>query len=171
MSTPFAAITFILFRLFSCFHFWYCLLQQLICSISLMPMQDPVILCTGQTYEPSNIRKVVLSWLTWMQALWDDSITPKNTLHQLLAISHTIGFDAIGFLVNLDLDVQSRRNLVQPTRISCKLVIPLSLQDDLHRASLKLKKKSLVPIALVPFTYSLFFSPLLQSSKIELLTT
>ena len=31
-----------------------------ICPISLDPMQDPVTLCTGQTYERSNI----LKWLT-----------------------------------------------------------------------------------------------------------
>ncbi|XP_071706893.1 U-box domain-containing protein 30-like [Rutidosis leptorrhynchoides] len=59
-----------------------------ICPISLDPMQDPVTLCTGQTYERSNI----LKWFsmghftcpTTMQELWDDSVTPNKTLHQLI---------------------------------------------------------------------------------------
>ncbi|KAF8406186.1 hypothetical protein HHK36_008266 [Tetracentron sinense] len=59
-----------------------------ICPISLEPMQDPVTLCTGQTYERSNI----LKWFslghftcpTTMQELWDDSITPNMTLYHLI---------------------------------------------------------------------------------------
>lgn len=59
-----------------------------ICPISLEPMQQPVTLCTGQTYDKSNI----LKWLslghktcpTTMQVLWDDSITPNNTLRHLI---------------------------------------------------------------------------------------
>ncbi|EPS70039.1 hypothetical protein M569_04721, partial [Genlisea aurea] len=59
-----------------------------ICPISLEPMRDPVTLCTGQTYEKSNI----LKWLgmghytcpTTMQELWDDTLTPNRTLHQLI---------------------------------------------------------------------------------------
>ena len=59
-----------------------------ICPISLEPMQDPVTICTGQTYERSNIVK----WFsmghftcpTTMQELWDDSITPNKTLYQLI---------------------------------------------------------------------------------------
>lgn len=59
-----------------------------ICPISLEPMQDPVTLCTGQTYERSNI----LKWFnlghctcpTTMQELWDDLVTPNKTLHQLI---------------------------------------------------------------------------------------
>lgn len=59
-----------------------------ICPISLEPMQDPVTLCTGQTYERGNI----LKWLsmghftcpTTMQELWDDSITPNKTLYHLI---------------------------------------------------------------------------------------
>ncbi|KAK9075448.1 hypothetical protein SSX86_003771 [Deinandra increscens subsp. villosa] len=59
-----------------------------ICPISLEPMQDPVTLCTGQTYERSNI----LKWLslghftcpTTMQELWDDSLTPNSTLNHLI---------------------------------------------------------------------------------------
>ncbi|KAM7266506.1 hypothetical protein ACFE04_004403 [Oxalis oulophora] len=59
-----------------------------ICPISLEPMQDPVTLCTGQTYERSNI----LKWFnlghytcpTTMQELWDDSVTPNRTLQQLI---------------------------------------------------------------------------------------
>ncbi|GKA71372.1 U-box domain-containing protein 30-like protein [Tanacetum coccineum] len=58
-----------------------------ICPISLEPMQDPVTLCTGQTYERGNI----LKWFslghftcpTTMQELWDDSVTPNKTLSQL----------------------------------------------------------------------------------------
>ncbi|KAJ1399634.1 Zinc finger, RING/FYVE/PHD-type [Sesbania bispinosa] len=60
----------------------------LICPISLEPMQDPVTLSTGQTYERSNI----LKWFslghftcpTTMQELWDDSITPNTTLYRLI---------------------------------------------------------------------------------------
>jgi len=59
-----------------------------ICPISLEPMQDPVTLCTGQTYERSNI----LKWQslghftcpTTMQELWDDSLTPNKTLYHLI---------------------------------------------------------------------------------------
>ncbi|KAL2317856.1 hypothetical protein Fmac_031732 [Flemingia macrophylla] len=59
-----------------------------ICPISLEPMQDPVTLCTGQTYDRSNI----LKWLslghktcpTTMQELWDDSLTPNTTLSHLI---------------------------------------------------------------------------------------
>lgn len=59
-----------------------------VCPISLEPMQDPVTLCTGQTYEKSNI----LKWFslghytcpTTMQELWDDTIMPNNTLHHLI---------------------------------------------------------------------------------------
>ncbi|KAL7606560.1 hypothetical protein Lser_V15G19957 [Lactuca serriola] len=59
-----------------------------ICPISLSPMEDPVTLCTGQTYERSNIMK----WFslghftcpTTMQELWDDSVTPNDTLHRLI---------------------------------------------------------------------------------------
>ncbi|CAL0322516.1 unnamed protein product [Lupinus luteus] len=59
-----------------------------ICPISLEPMQEPVTLCTGQTYERSNI----LKWLslghktcpTTMQELWDDSVTPNKTLSHLI---------------------------------------------------------------------------------------
>ncbi|XXG63949.1 hypothetical protein AAC387_Pa05g2026 [Persea americana] len=55
-----------------------------ICPISLEPMEDPVTLCTGQTYERSNILKWFslghLTCPTTMQELWDDSITPNRTL-------------------------------------------------------------------------------------------
>lgn len=59
-----------------------------ICPISLEPMQDPVTLCTGQTYERSNIVK----WFskgkyicpTTMQELWDVSLTPNRTLFHLI---------------------------------------------------------------------------------------
>ncbi|KAL1562539.1 U-box domain-containing protein 30 [Salvia divinorum] len=58
-----------------------------ICPISLEPMQDPVTLCTGQTYE----RPDILKWFsmghytcpTTMQELWDDTLTPNTTLHHL----------------------------------------------------------------------------------------
>ncbi|RWR73920.1 U box domain-containing protein [Cinnamomum micranthum f. kanehirae] len=59
-----------------------------ICPISLEPMQDPVTLCTGQTYERYNILKWFslghLTCPTTMQELWDDSITPNKTLHHLI---------------------------------------------------------------------------------------
>ena len=59
-----------------------------ICPISLEPMQDPVTLCTGQTYDRSNI----LKWFslghntcpTTMQELWDDSVTPNTTLNRFI---------------------------------------------------------------------------------------
>ncbi|EYU43705.1 hypothetical protein ABFS82_13G187500 [Erythranthe guttata] len=59
-----------------------------VCPISLEPMQEPVTLCTGQTYEKSNI----LKWFslghytcpTTMQELWDDTIMPNSTLHHLI---------------------------------------------------------------------------------------
>ncbi|KAG6699073.1 hypothetical protein I3842_08G052000 [Carya illinoinensis] len=166
-----------------------------ICPISLEPMQDPVTLCTGQTYERSNI----LRWFslghctcpTTMQELWEGSVTPNTTLHQLiyswfsqsyLALkkwsedvqgralelletlkkvkgqarvqalkdlrqvvvahdsakktvadnngislvssllghftSHAVGSEVIGILVNLDLDSQSKANLMQPAKVS-----------------------------------------------------
>ncbi|KAJ4963883.1 hypothetical protein NE237_023822 [Protea cynaroides] len=166
-----------------------------ICPISLEPMQDPVTLCTGQTYERSNI----LKWFslghftcpTTMQELWDDSITPNKTLHHLVYTwfsqkyllmkkrsedvqgrasellealkkvkgqarvqalrelqqvvsahasakrtvvdeggvnlissllgpftSHAVGSEAIGILVNLTLDSDSKTNLMQPAKIS-----------------------------------------------------
>ncbi|XP_019058984.1 PREDICTED: U-box domain-containing protein 30-like [Tarenaya hassleriana] len=59
-----------------------------ICPISLEPMQDPVTLCTGQTYERSNILKWFslghLTCPTTMQELWDDTVTPNKTLHHLI---------------------------------------------------------------------------------------
>lgn len=166
-----------------------------ICPISLEPMQDPVTLCTGQTYERSNI----LKWFnlghftcpTTMQELWDDSITPNTTLyrliytwfsqkyllmkkrsedvqgraselvetlkkvkgqarvcalkelHHVVAIhatarksvidegglsvlssllgpftSHAVGSEVIGILVCLTLDSESKKNLMQPAKIS-----------------------------------------------------
>ncbi|XP_010273225.1 PREDICTED: U-box domain-containing protein 30 [Nelumbo nucifera] len=166
-----------------------------ICPISLEPMQDPVTLCTGQTYERSNI----LKWFslghftcpTTMQELWDDSITPNKTLHHLIYrwfsqkyllmkkrsedlqgraselletlkkvkgqarvqalkelqqvvashasakktvvdeggvalissllgpfTSHAVGSESIGILVNLNLDSESKVNLMQPAKIS-----------------------------------------------------
>ncbi|KAL5558693.1 hypothetical protein UlMin_034904 [Ulmus minor] len=166
-----------------------------ICPISLEPMQDPVTLCTGQTYERANIAK----WFsfghytcpTTMQELWDESITPNKTLQQLIYswfsqkylamkkrsedvqgralelletlkkvkgqarvqalkelrkiviahnsakkmivdnggvallssllgpfTSHAVGSEAIGILVNLDLNSESKANLMQPAKIS-----------------------------------------------------
>ncbi|KAE8695859.1 U-box domain-containing protein 31 [Hibiscus syriacus] len=59
-----------------------------ICPISLEPMHDPVTLCTGQTYERSNILKWFslghYSCPTTMQELWDESVTPNKTLQQLI---------------------------------------------------------------------------------------
>ncbi|GKU94921.1 hypothetical protein SLEP1_g8342 [Rubroshorea leprosula] len=166
-----------------------------ICPISLEPMQDPVTLCTGQTYERSNI----LKWFNLghytcpitMQELWDDSVTPNRTLYHLICTwfsqkyllmkkrsedvqgrasellitlkkvkgqarvqalkelhqvvsshatarkavveeggiavissllgpftSHAVGSEAIGILVNLELDSESKTNLMQPAKIS-----------------------------------------------------
>ncbi|KAF7139637.1 hypothetical protein RHSIM_Rhsim07G0218200 [Rhododendron simsii] len=167
-----------------------------ICPISLEPMQDPVTLCTGQTYERSNILKWFslghLTCPTTMQELWDDSITPNNTLSHLIHswfsqkytamkkkaedvqgrgleilevlkkkvkgqarvqslkelrqivsshdsvkqtvaenggigmicsllgpfTSHAVGSEAIGILVKLDLDSESKKNLVEPAKVS-----------------------------------------------------
>ncbi|KAM0062342.1 putative U box domain, Zinc finger, RING/FYVE/PHD-type [Helianthus debilis subsp. tardiflorus] len=59
-----------------------------ICSISLEPMQDPMTLCTGQTYEQSNILKWFslghFTYPTTMQELWDESLTPNSTLSHLI---------------------------------------------------------------------------------------
>ncbi|KDP41596.1 hypothetical protein JCGZ_16003 [Jatropha curcas] len=180
-----------------------------ICPISLDPMQDPVTLCTGQTYERSNI----LKWFslghytcpTTMQELWDDTVTPNSTLQQLIyswfsqkylamkkrsedvqgrAIelletlkkvkgqarvqalkelrqvvaehatakkavlenggvalitsllgpftTHAVGSEAIGILVNLDLDFTSRSNLLQPAKISLMV-------DTLNEGSIETK--------------------------------
>ncbi|XP_047342192.1 U-box domain-containing protein 30-like [Impatiens glandulifera] len=166
-----------------------------ICPISLEPMQDPVTLCTGQTYERSNI----LKWFsmghftcpTTMQELWDDSVTPNTTLCQLIYTwysqkylamkkrsedvqgramelletlkkvkgqvrvqtlkeirqvvsvhssagrivaekggtalvssllgpftTHAVGSEAIGILVNLNLDSESKKFLMQPAKVS-----------------------------------------------------
>ncbi|KAH8503984.1 hypothetical protein H0E87_011574 [Populus deltoides] len=166
-----------------------------ICPISLDPMQEPVTLCTGQTYERSNI----LKWFslghctcpTTMQELWDDTVTPNRTLQQLIHswfsskylamkkrsedvlgkavelldslkkvkgqarvqtlkqlrhvvvahsmakktvmdkggaalvssllgpfTTHAVGSEAIGILVNLELDLPSKANLRQPAKIS-----------------------------------------------------
>ncbi|RVW57393.1 U-box domain-containing protein 30 [Vitis vinifera] len=58
-----------------------------ICPISLEPMQDPVTLCTGQTYERSNILKWFslghLTCPTTMQELWDDSGRASELLETL----------------------------------------------------------------------------------------
>lgn len=166
-----------------------------ICPISLEPMQDPVTLCTGQTYERSNILKWFslghFSCPTTMQELWDDSVTPNRTLYHLIHTwftqkyllmkkksedvqgraselletlkkvkgqarvqalkelrqvvaahatarkivideggvavissllgpftSHAVGSEAIGILVNLTLDSESKTNLMQPAKIS-----------------------------------------------------
>ncbi|KAK4274616.1 hypothetical protein QN277_017810 [Acacia crassicarpa] len=166
-----------------------------VCPISLEPMREPVTICTGQTYDRSNI----LKWFalghntcpTTMQELWDDSVTLNRTLGQLihswfsqkylslnkqfqdvqgralelleklkkvkgqarvqalrdlrqivtthastrktvvenggLALissllgpftSHAVGSEAIGILVNLDLNSESKRNLMLPAKIS-----------------------------------------------------
>ncbi|CAM8998575.1 unnamed protein product [Rhodiola kirilowii] len=166
-----------------------------ICPISLDPMLDPVTLCTGQTYERSNI----LKWLslghktcpTTMQELWDMSVTPNTTLHQLIYswysqkyvvmkkrsedvhgrvikllaslkkvkgrdrvealrelkevivahnsarkameencgmagvsallgpfTSHVVGVEVIGILVHLNIDLEAKKNLLKPAKIS-----------------------------------------------------
>ncbi|KAF7817423.1 U-box domain-containing protein 30-like [Senna tora] len=166
-----------------------------ICPISLEPMRHPVTLCTGQTYDKSNI----LKWLslghntcpTTMQELWDHSLTPNTTLTQLIHTwflhnyfsmkkqfqdvqaravdlletlkkvkgqarvqalrdlrqivtahastrrtiadngglslipsllgpftSHSVGSEAIGILVNLDMNSELKKNLMHPAKIS-----------------------------------------------------
>ncbi|CAI0464397.1 unnamed protein product [Linum tenue] len=80
-----------------------------ICPISLDPMRDPVTLCTGQTYERSNI----LKWFsmghytcpTTMQELWDDSVTPNATLQQLI---HTWFATKYSAMKKRSQDVQGR---------------------------------------------------------------
>ncbi|KAL2346496.1 hypothetical protein Fmac_000496 [Flemingia macrophylla] len=70
-----------------------------ICPISLEAMEDPVTLCTGQTYERSNI----LKWLslghntcpTTMQDLWDDTLTPNATLRHLILKWFTRHYSAL----------------------------------------------------------------------------
>ena len=180
-----------------------------ICPISLEPMQDPVTLCSGQTYERCNIQKWFslghLTCPTTMQELWDDSLTPNRTLHQLIHTwfsqkflafkkksedvqgrvtelldslkkvkgqarvqslkdlrhvvaahssakkmlvdnggvavissllgsftSHAVGSEAVGILVNLDLDSELKNNLIQPTRISL-------IADILNEGSIETK--------------------------------
>lgn len=180
-----------------------------ICPISLEPMQDPVTLCTGQTYERSNILKWFnlghLTCPTTMQELWDDSVTPNRTLYHLIytwfsqkyllmkkrsedvqgraselletlkkvkgqarvqalkelqqvvaahatarktvideggvaAISsllgpftsHAVGSEAIGILVHLRLDSESKTNLMQPAKMSL-------LVDILNEGSIETK--------------------------------
>ncbi|XWS25493.1 hypothetical protein CRYUN_Cryun27aG0072700 [Craigia yunnanensis] len=166
-----------------------------ICPISLEPMHDPVTLCTGQTYERSNI----LKWFSLghypcpitMQELWVNSETPNKTLQQLIYswfsqnylamkkrsedvqgrvkeilenlkkvkgqarvqalkelrqvvqthgtakktvvenggvglissllgpfTTHAVGSEVIGVLVNLNLDLKSKSDLLQPAKIS-----------------------------------------------------
>lgn len=171
-----------------------------ICPISLEPMLDPVTLCTGQTYEKSNILKWFsfgnLTCPTTMQELWDDTVTPNKTLQHLIYVwfsqkyvfmkkkaedvngraietidslkslkgklrvqalkdlrglvtnhvstrksvvsgngvglicnllgrftSHAVGSEVIGILVNLNLDSETKTNLMEPAKIS--LVIDL----------------------------------------------
>ncbi|KAM6564132.1 hypothetical protein CsatB_024130 [Cannabis sativa] len=180
-----------------------------ICPISLEPMQDPVTLCTGQTYERSNILKWFslghLTCPTTMQELWDDSVTPNRTLYHLIITwfsqkyllmkkrsedvqgraselletlkkvkgqarvqalkelqqvvavhatarktviedggvaaissllgpftSHAVGAEAIGILVHLTLDSESKTNLMQPAKISL-------LVDILNEGSIETK--------------------------------
>ncbi|EFH41556.1 hypothetical protein ARALYDRAFT_330893 [Arabidopsis lyrata subsp. lyrata] len=75
-----------------------------ICPISLEPMQDPVTLCTGQTYERLNIHKWFnlghLTCPTTMQELWDDTVTPNKTLHHLIYtwFSQKTSYEILGTL-------------------------------------------------------------------------
>ncbi|KAI4330730.1 hypothetical protein MLD38_028988 [Melastoma candidum] len=180
-----------------------------ICPISLEPMRDPVSLCTGQTYERSNILKWFslghLTCPTTMQELWDKSVTPNKTLYHLIHTwfshkyllmkkrsedvqgratelieslkkvkgqarvqalkelrqvvashatarkavvdggglvvissylgrftSHAVGSEAVAILTNLDLDSESRTNLMQAEKIS--LVV-----DMLNEGSIETK--------------------------------
>ncbi|KAG6392147.1 hypothetical protein SASPL_146358 [Salvia splendens] len=180
-----------------------------ICPISLEPMQDPVTLCTGQTYEQSNI----LKWFslghytcpTTMQELWDDTLTSNKTLLHLIHVwfsqkyvqmrkrsedaygrasellgslksvkgqsrimalkelrgvvaryclgrkavveeggvalvssflgpftSYGVGCEVVSILVNLDLDCESKRELMQPAKMS-------SIVDLLNEGSVETK--------------------------------
>lgn len=58
------------------------------CPISLDLMRDPVILCTGQTYDRSSIEKWVASGNTTcpvtMQSLEDFTLIPNHTLRRLI---------------------------------------------------------------------------------------
>lgn len=180
-----------------------------ICPISLEPMQDPVTLCTGQTYERGNI----LKWFslghftcpTTLQELWDDTITPNRTLYQLIyswfsqkylamkkrsqdvqgrvleiletlkkvkgqarvqalkelrqtvsvhesarrtmeknagislissllgrITSHAVAFESIAILVHLNIDSESKKNLMQPSKVSLMI-------DTLNEGSVETK--------------------------------
>ncbi|KAJ6678969.1 RING-TYPE E3 UBIQUITIN TRANSFERASE [Salix purpurea] len=235
-----------------------------ICPISLDPMEDPVTLCTGQTYERSNI----LKWFslghctcpTTMQELWDDTVTPNRTMQQLIyswfsqkflamkkrsedvqgrAIellenlkkvkgqarvqtlkelrqvvaahstarkavldnggtasvssllgpftTHAVGSEAVGILVNLDLDFASKSNLRQPakvslmvdmlnegsieTKINCTRLIEMLMEGtDFEHESLSslslLLRGSVVSIGTVPPLVELL--PSLNSECLEL---
>ncbi|XP_027343129.1 U-box domain-containing protein 26-like [Abrus precatorius] len=58
------------------------------CPISLDLLEDPVTLCTGQTYDRSNIEKWLaagnLTCPVTMQKLHDPTIVPNNTLRHLI---------------------------------------------------------------------------------------
>ncbi|XP_068470575.1 U-box domain-containing protein 26-like [Phaseolus vulgaris] len=58
------------------------------CPISLDLLEDPVTLCTGQTYDRSNIEKWLaagnLTCPVTMQKLHDPSIVPNHTLRHLI---------------------------------------------------------------------------------------
>ncbi|KAJ7514652.1 hypothetical protein O6H91_23G053800 [Diphasiastrum complanatum] len=62
--------------------------SNFMCPISLEPMQDPVTLCTGQTYERSSIQRWFdtghMTCPSTMQNLSDFSLTPNNTLRHLI---------------------------------------------------------------------------------------
>ncbi|CAN0927071.1 U-box domain-containing protein 30 [Linum grandiflorum] len=92
-----------------------------ICPISLEPMRDPVSLCTGQTYERSNIQK----WLsmghytcpTTMQELWDHDLTPNATLQHLI---HTWFSQKYSSLKKRSQDVHGRAIQVLNDLKNCK---------------------------------------------------
>lgn len=104
-----------------------------ICPISLEPMQDPVTLCTGQTYERSNI----LKWFnlghftcpTTMQELWDDSITPNTTLYRLI---HTWFSQKYMLMKKRSEDVQGRASELVETLKKVKGQARVQALKELH---------------------------------------
>lgn len=105
-----------------------------ICPISLEPMQDPVTLCTGQTYERSNI----LKWFnlghftcpTTMQELWDESITPNKTLYHLI---QTWFSQKYLLMKKRSEDVQGRASELLVTLKKVKGQVRIQVLKELHQ--------------------------------------
>uniref|UniRef100_A0A7N1A8U3 U-box domain-containing protein n=1 Tax=Kalanchoe fedtschenkoi TaxID=63787 RepID=A0A7N1A8U3_KALFE len=105
-----------------------------ICPISLEPMLEPVTLCTGQTYERSNI----LKWFslghftcpTTMQELWDDSVTPNTTLSHLIYIWFSQKYL---IMKKRSEDVQGRMNELVQTLHTVKGQARVQALKELHQ--------------------------------------